>query len=185
MKIIKLQWLIALLPFLFLTGCVSMPPELAGHQEAVITDYHAWTSHLTTNSEVRLGGVIAGVSNLANKTRLEIVNLPIDKTGRPNLSVEPKGRFIAYVDGFLDPVSYSKGRLITVIGQTMTAEKGHIGDYKQTFPVMRVTGEHLWKVEERVIMDDLGPNFYRCRGFYCRHFEDSYYSEGRVIKTVK
>ncbi len=185
MYMMRWRSLLSLFPIVLLTACASLPPELASSDTAVITDYSTWTeTKPSADSEVRLGGVIAGISNQANSTRLEIVNLPIDKAGRPDISQEPQGRFVAYVKGFLDPVTYAPGRLVTLVGKTAASEQGKVGDYAYTFPTMKASGYHLWKVEQRVIMDDVGPYFYPCRGFYCRHFEkDS--NEGRVIQTVK
>ena len=184
MYVMRWRFLLIFLPIVLLTACASLPPELAANDTAVVTDYSTWTeTKPSAGSEVRLGGVIAGISNQANSTRLEIVNLPIDKAGRPDISQEPHGRFIAYVKGFIDPVTYAPDRLITLIGKTAANEQGKVGDYAYSFPVMKVTGYHLWKVEQRVIMD-VGPFFYPCRGYYCRHF-DRESNEGRVIQTVK
>lgn len=171
--------------FAMLTACASLPPQLASDQESVISDYTLWSQQDGhTERDVRLGGVIAQTTNLADRTRIEIVNLPIDASGRPNLAREPEGRFIGYVDGFLDPVTYSPGRLISVIGTTAPSERGNIGEYDYLFPVMKVNGYYLWRVEERIIVDDRGPYLFPCRNFHCRHMDD-YPRSGRVIQEVK
>lgn len=168
-----------------LTACASLPPELVSRNESVISDYVLWSQmEENAGSEVRLGGIIAQVTNLADKTRIEIVNVPIDQAGRPNLNREPQGRFVGYVDGFLDPVTYGPGRLITVIGTTAKPELGKVGEYESSFPVMKVDGYYLWRVEERIILDDVGPYSYPCRNFYCRGFDD-YPRSGRVLQEVK
>ncbi|MCG3759985.1 Slp family lipoprotein [Vibrio cincinnatiensis] len=168
-----------------LTACSSLPPQLASDQASVISDYAQW-SQMGENAEghVRLGGVIAQVTNLSDRTRIEIVNLPIDSLGRPNLSHEPQGRFVGYVDGFLDPVTFGPGRLISVIGTTDPLERGSVGEYDYLFPVMNIHGYYLWRVEERIIVDDMGPYLFPCRNFHCRHMDD-YPRSGRVIQEVK
>lgn len=138
-----------------LTACASLPPELATQSEQPITDYQQWlNSDPAQAQEVRLGGVITKVTNLKDKTRLEIVNLPISKAGRPSLDADPKGRFVAYVDGFLDPVAYANGRLITVAGQSMPPEQGKVGEYAYTFPVMKATGQRLWQIEKTTYIEN-------------------------------
>ncbi|EKO3617085.1 Slp family lipoprotein [Vibrio metschnikovii] len=168
-----------------LTACSSLPPTLATDNDALITDYHQWLAQPSdTVNEVRLGGVIAQVTNLVDRTRIEMVNLPIDKAGKPLLTDEPQGRFIGYIDGFVDPIAYGQGRLVTFIGTTAQPETGTVGEFEYTFPVMKVRGSHLWRVEERVVIDDITPYVFPCRSFYCRHVED-FPRSGRVIQEVK
>ncbi|MGT0150216.1 Slp family lipoprotein [Vibrio metschnikovii] len=83
----------------------------------MITDYHQWLAQPSdTVNEVRLGGVIAQVTNLVDRTRIEVVNLPIDKAGKPLLTDEPQGRFIGYIDGLSTRLLMVKVRLVTFIG---------------------------------------------------------------------
>lgn len=70
-----------------------------------------------------MGGVVANISNQKDRTRVELVNLPIDSAGRPNIHQEPQGRFVAYVPGFLDPITYGEGRLLTLYGTTAPSEQ--------------------------------------------------------------
>lgn len=177
--------IISALAALLLAACASLPPQLNAQSESVLTDYATWVqTDPAANHEVRLGGVIATVKNLADKTRLEVVNLPIDDAGRPSLTSEPQGRFVAYVNGFLDPVTFGEGRLITLVGNTATPEKGKVGDFDYQFPVMNANGYYLWQVTERVVVDDIGPYMFPCRSFYCDSFDD-FPRHGRVIQEVK
>lgn len=185
MKRFQIQSVIAALSALLLSACATLPVQLNAQSENLITDYASWSdSNPASGDEVRLGGVIASVTNLADQTRIEIVNLPIDSVGRPSLTSEPQGRFVAYVDGFLDPITYGQGRLITLIGNTASPEQGKVGEFEQMLPVMKATGYYLWKVTERVVIDDIGPYHYPCRNFYCRHY-DGFPRDGRVIQEVK
>ncbi|MCG6266518.1 Slp family lipoprotein [Vibrio furnissii] len=179
-----IQRVFVALTALLLSACASLPEELTATSDAVVTDYAAWTQlDPSQHHEVRLGGVIAKVTNLAHQTRVEVVNLPVDNAGRPSLTSEPQGRFVAYVKGFLDPVTYGEGRLITLVGTTGEPERGKVGDFEQLFPVMNAHGHYLWRVTERVVIDDTGPYLFPCRNFYCRHFDD-YPRNGRVIQEV-
>ncbi len=89
------------------------------------------------SEDVRLGGIIAKVDNFKDKTRLEIVNLPISKSGKPDIDEEPTGRFIAYFDGYLEPVAFSEGRLLTVVGKGAGEEEGKIGEHEYVFPIIK------------------------------------------------
>ena len=169
---------------LLLSACSSLPPQLVSDNPHVITQYDVWQSQPQKTQEVRLGGVIANVTNLTSKTRVEIVNLPINSAGKPDINQEPTGRFAAYFTGFIDPVTFAEGRLITVLGKAIGTEQADVGEFEYTFPVMAVQGHRLWRIEERVIIysgfDDFAPCF--GRGCY-----DTYSSprQGRVMKDVR
>ncbi|MFA0084547.1 starvation-inducible protein [Vibrio sp. 10N.286.49.C2] len=181
MKSIKM-WGALCLSFL-LTACGSLPDQLATTNENVVAQYQPVVD-ASDGIEVRLGGVIDTVTNLASRTRIEIVNLPIDKYGKPDIDQEPNGRFIAYVDGFVDPVTYSRGRLITVGGKKAGVERGKVGEFEADFPVINAYGQYLWRVEERLIINRHNSSFNSCWGYYC---DDFYYgpTQGRVVKEVK
>jgi outer membrane lipoprotein len=176
--------LFALFTSLLLTACSSLPENLNSSAENLITDYTAWNETVKNNTPVRLGGVVANVSNLAEKTRIEVVNLPINKSGKPDIGQEPSGRFVAYIDGFADPVTLSKGRLITLLGNTSDEELGKVGEYEYTFPVMEASGFHLWRIEERVIVNDFDSYLHPCTGLYCRSMRSST-KQGKVIQEVR
>lgn len=187
MKSFTLRHLFALSAVFVISACTSLPTELnASSEETVISDYKTWVESGTAQgSEVRLGGVIANITNLKDKTRIEVVNVPIDSVGRPSVKVEPQGRFVGYVNEFLDPVTFAEGRLVTLLGTTAEPETGKVGDFEHQYPVMTVKGYHLWRVEERIIMQDSGPYLYHhCLSYFCRD-RDGMYREGRVIQEVK
>lgn len=178
--------LFTLLVTIGLSACSSLPEELNASTEQVMTDYKTFAeSQGQVKEDVRLGGVIAQVDNLKDKTRLEIVNLPISKTGKPNIDKEPIGRFVVYMDGYLEPVSFSKGRLITVVGKSAGEEQGKIGEHPYIFPVIKGDSYRLWKIEERVRMHDTPTYLYPCYSINCRMMRNDFPQDGKVIKKVK
>ncbi|MBJ7019279.1 Slp family lipoprotein, partial [Vibrio cholerae] len=80
--------------------------------------------------------------------------------------------------------TYGEGRLLTLYGTTAPSEQGKVGDYEHTYPVMNAQGYHLWRVEERVQIDDIEPYMFPCRGFYCwpRTMSER---DGKIIQEVK
>ncbi|MCW8335124.1 Slp family lipoprotein [Vibrio sp. SCSIO 43135] len=174
-----------LVSVLLVSACSSLPQNLESESPNLISDYQQWLDSDSSNTlDVRLGGIIAKVTNLDDKTRLEVVNMPISSAGKPDLGTEPNGRFVAYVDGFLDPVAYAEGRLITVLGTSNGTEQAKVGEFEHQFPVMNARGVHLWRIQERVIVNDVGSYYFPCRGLYCRQTM-AFPSEGRVIQEVK
>ncbi|MBB1464365.1 Slp family lipoprotein [Vibrio sp. 10N.222.51.C8] len=165
-------------------GCSSLPEELNANSEQVVTDYQEWVNTVPDAGDVRLGGVIAKVTNLQDKTRVEVVNLPISSNGKPDIDAEPKGRFVGYIDGYVEPLSFAEGRLVTLVGTSSGTEDGTVGDYPYTFPVMNVYNQRLWQITERVVINDFAPTYYSCRSLHCRSFQTMPKS-GRVIQDVE
>ncbi|MCG9575753.1 Slp family lipoprotein [Vibrio tubiashii] len=178
------RFLCALAAVVLLSACSSLPENLKTETPDVVTSYQEWQPEAQANAEVRLGGLIADVKNLKDQTRIEVVNLPINSVGKPDINQEPQGRFVAYVDGFADPVTLSEGRLISLLGKSQGREQGKVGDYAYDFPVMKASGFHLWRIEERIIVHDFDSYLYPCRGLYC---SDVRYGtrQGKVIQEVK
>lgn len=177
-----LKYLIFFVVFVGVSGCVTMPPELSTNNPQVITNYQNWKPETHVGSDVRLGGVIADVKNQQSKTRIEIVNLPLSSSGKPDINRTPQGRYIAYLKGFVDPVTLVKGRLISVIGKSKAFEMTMVGEYQGQFPAMDVEGYHLWRVEEQVINRHIGSYLRPCHSVFC-HDDD--FDQERIIQVVK
>ncbi|MDG3087491.1 Slp family lipoprotein [Vibrio hannami] len=182
----SLRIITALFLATLLSACSSLPDQLASTNENLITDYGQWLAQdADMESEIRLGGMIANVTNLKDKTRIEIANMPISSAGKPNLKANPEGRFVAYFDGYLEPMTYSEGRLITVLGNSAGEEQGQVGEYDYKFRVLNASGSHLWRIEESVIVQDHGSYLSPCIDqLHCRSMRMSV-SKGRIVQEVK
>jgi outer membrane lipoprotein len=172
---------------LFLAGCSSLPKELTSSQTNTLIEYNAFVTAAQNdeNVEVRLGGVIARIDNLKDTTRIEIVNLPISSSGKPDLSQEPTGRFVVYLDGFIDPITYSVGRLVTVLGQSTGIEEANVGEFLYPFPVINGSALHLWQIQEYVMSNDIDMSYMPCTGARCFHQRSIESRRGKVVQEVK
>jgi outer membrane lipoprotein len=97
-----------------------------------------------TGSRVRWGGEILSVENLADETHIEILSYRLSKSGKPLESKKSRGRFIARMDGFLEPGDFPKQRLITVVGRVDEIIEKPVGEYPYTYPQVKVQSYHLW-----------------------------------------
>jgi len=131
---------------LLLGGCASGVPE-------PIRTGQPGTPQLTevrqdpsafVGERIRWGGTIAGVENREKVTRIQLVARKLAAEGQPRAGGRSKGRFLAEVEGFLDPAVYAEGRLLTVVGRLQEPETRPIGDYPYQFPVVRAESHHLW-----------------------------------------
>lgn len=110
-------------------------------------------------SRVRWGGVIAGVQNRPEDTWLDIVARPLEDGGRPETGGASLGRFIAVVDGFLDPAVYREGRQVTVSGTVERTLTRPIGEYPYRYVVVDAQTTKLW--EPRTETAYYPPYYYR------------------------
>ncbi|WP_299014639.1 Slp family lipoprotein [uncultured Photobacterium sp.] len=170
----------------FVVGCASVPESLQTQSENPITDYRQVVAEpaLAQGLEVRMGGIIAAITNQQHRTRIEIVSLPLTKDGRPMLDKKPQGRFVSYVDGFLEPLEYRPGRLLTVAGWVDGSEHGTVGEFNYTFPVIKVSGSQLWQIKQEILLDDFERNF-NCIGLRCPVTGYGFgYTRGEVTQRV-
>lgn len=96
-------------------------------------------------TRVRWGGTIANVANRESETWLEIVARDLQDNARPSESDRSHGRFIARVEGFLDPAIYSNDRQITVVGSIDGQRTRTIDEYEYEYPVVDVESYYLWE----------------------------------------
>jgi outer membrane lipoprotein len=90
------------------------------------------------------GGLIIATHNLQDRSELEVLAYPLDNRQRPDTTEKPLGRFLAEKTGYLEPVDYAGGRLVTLTGTVGAAKAGKIQDSEYTYPVVNVTAIHLW-----------------------------------------
>ncbi|MEW8622042.1 MAG: Slp family lipoprotein, partial [Candidatus Thiodiazotropha endolucinida] len=88
------------------------------------------------------------VENLAQETRIEILSRPLDDEGKPKDDSRSIGRFIARIEGYLEPEEYPKNREITITGNIVEVVQKPVGDYPYPYPVVEVEAYHLWPEEK-------------------------------------
>lgn len=95
---------------------------------------------------VRWGGAIASIENRRDETWIEIVERPLDTNGQPRDTDQSAGRFLARVQGFLDPAIFAPKRLVTAAGTLDGNSTRTIGEHPYTYPVVRADSIYLWPV---------------------------------------
>ncbi len=153
--------ILVLLLLVLTTACATQP---AGGQKTASGPTLAEAREhpdAANGKAVRWGGVIVEVHNEPARTRIEIVARPLDARGRPRDVDRSDGRFVAYVDGFLDPVVYASGREITIDGSIAGVEDGRIGEYPYRFVAVEARSHRLWKPRQPVEVRYLPDPLYR------------------------
>lgn len=99
----------------------------------------------------RWGGVVAEVENRPDNTLVEVIGKPLGFGSRPNETEEISGRFLARLEGFIDPASIPTQREITVVGPVVNTVTRSIGEYQYEYPVVAADAYYLW--DERLDRD--------------------------------
>lgn len=106
----------------------------------------------------RWGGSILSVDNGAGITEIEVLARPLTGDGAPRPEASPEGRFIARIQGFVDPAVYAADRRLTVVGRLVGIEERAVGDYPYRYPVIAVSARYLWPPEASAAPS--GPRLY-------------------------
>jgi outer membrane lipoprotein len=142
-----MRWL-AILHFLgvVLTGCATHIPQTVREPAPGDLSLAAVRQNLSSHrgQPVRWGGTIAAVENRQTETWIEIVGRELDGSGRPRETDHSEGRFVAQVQGFLDPAVYAVGRSVTVAGTVSDETSRPIGGYLYSYPVVSANLVYLW-----------------------------------------
>ncbi|MEI7037815.1 Slp family lipoprotein [Fulvimonas yonginensis] len=98
--------------------------------------------------QVIWGGRIVGVTNLADHSEVEILAYPLDRSQRPKANDSGSGRFIAVMPGYVEPLDYPAGGLMTVSGTLSGSRAGKVGEAGYVFPLVQVDQSHVWTADE-------------------------------------
>ncbi len=135
-----------------LTGCVGFPEQLEVADTNALVSYQqaASKAQQVEGKPIRWGGAIASIENKQQSTVLEVVYYPLTGYGRPIVDDESMGRYRVHINGFMDPMVYQVGRLMTFTGTLKGVEEGLVGEHNYVFPSVEGDNYYLWKKLQRV-----------------------------------
>lgn len=144
-----LSRLLAPLILLALAACAPAPiyktsPDLV----AAVPFQVASTPERYANGHVIWGGHIVAVHNLADRSEIEVLAFPLDSSQRPKVGDSGNGRFIAVMHGFVEPMDYPEGSLMTLTGTLAGTRAGKVGEADYVFPLVQVDQAHRWTRQE-------------------------------------
>ena len=128
-----------------LTGCAATPVFDISEVNTALTPQLVLKASVENLGRIALwGGTILDIQNLKDSTHIEILAYPLDSSQRPDLEDKPIGRFIVHNQGFLDPVSFSQGQSMSVLGKVGESQDATIGESSYLYPVIHAQQVHLW-----------------------------------------
>lgn len=132
-----------------LTACAPAPIyKTAGPTIDATPSAVAQTPERYVNAEVIWGGRIVAVRNLADHSEIELLAYALDSSQRPKVSDIGSGRFIVMMGGYVEPLDYPDGALMTVQGQLVGSRAGKVGEASYTFALVRALQSHVWTAAE-------------------------------------
>ncbi|MFA6230454.1 MAG: Slp family lipoprotein [Rhodanobacter sp.] len=134
---------------LSLVACAPAPIYKTTGTAAVATPAQvAQTPERFSNNVVVWGGRIVKVDVFSDHSEIELLAYPLDSSQRPKANDSGNGRFIAVVRGYLEPLSYPAGALMTIDGKLNGTRAGKVGEADYVFPLVDVSQSHVWTPEE-------------------------------------
>ncbi len=134
---------------LALAACAPAPIYPTTANTLAVPPYQvAQTPERYASAPVIWGGRIVRVDTLADHSEVQLLAYPLDSSQRPKPNDSGNGRFIAILPGFVEPLDYPSGALMTVSGQLQGSRAGQVGSANYVFPLVSVDQSHVWSADE-------------------------------------
>lgn len=98
--------------------------------------------------QVVWGGRVVALHNFTDHSEIEVLAYPLDSSQRPRVGQPATGRFIALMPGFVEPMNFPDGSLVTLHGTLVGTRGGNVGQAPYTFTVVRGAAVHRWTAAE-------------------------------------
>lgn len=150
MRISIILHMTVLVLLLLVAGCAHVMSE-AGLKSA---DRSVCFSEVKKNPEglvgkvVLVGGVIAGTRSSGDVIMLEVVQLDLLNNGVPDEYSSSGGRFLAISSELIDPLIYTPGKFVTIIGEVKGKRIQKIDGADYPFPLIAVRELRLFRASE-------------------------------------
>jgi len=104
---------------------------------------------------VVFGGKVLTARRQKDGTRIEILQLPLDRSARPGYDLtQSQGRFLALQQEFLDPATIPPGSRVTVTGAVSGSVTLSLDEVDYTYPVIDIEHVQVWSA-----LEDMDPRF--------------------------
>jgi outer membrane lipoprotein len=135
--------------FVTLAGCASTQEEKDAQAFTFLQVKAAPDSF--KGQSVVFGGKVLTARRQKDSTRIEILQLPLDRSLRPGYDLtQSQGRFIAVQREFLDPATLPPGTKITVTGEVSDSITLPLDETDYTYPVIDIKRVRVWAGSEDV-----------------------------------
>ena len=136
-----------------LSGCAHVvSKEMRDRAESGISpDLFFRNPDAFTGRVIILGGFIARtMTGEGGSSYIEVVQNPLDSSGRPADRDVSSGRFLIFSEGRIDSTIYSAGREVTVAGEVLGKKIMPINGTEYAYPVIKSEELHLIRERRRI-----------------------------------
>ena len=147
-SVVRLCFAIAL--YLPLVGCASSQQGEEGSSATPVTFLQIKAAPDSYRGQsVVFGGEVLSARRLKDATRIEILQLPLDRSGLPATDrTQSQGRFIAMHREFLDPATLPPGTRVTVTGEVTGSMTLPLDETEYTYPVIEARHIEVLPLQE-------------------------------------
>jgi outer membrane lipoprotein len=150
-----------------LAGCASMQEAGDGSdaQTPTLTFLQVKAAPNSFRGQsVVFGGKVLTARRQKDGTRIEVLQLPLDRSARPGYDLtQSQGRFLALQQEFLDPATIPPGTRVTVTGAVSGSVTLPLDEVDYTYPVIDIKHVQVWAASEDMatrIRPYMGPGPY-------------------------
>ena len=146
-------------------GCASMQEVGESPDAQALTFQQVKTAPDSVKGQAAVfGGNVLSGRRLKDGTRIEILQLPLDRSMRPGYDLtQSQGRFLAIQREFLDPATLPPGTRVTVTGEIDGSTTLPLDETDYTYPVINIKQLRVWNKSEDAaprIRPYMGPGPY-------------------------
>jgi len=136
-----------------LTGCASTQEAGDGSAAQTLTFLQVKAAPDSFKGQsVVFGGKVLTGRRQKDGTRIEILQLPLDRSMRPGYDLtQSQGRFVALQREFLDPATLPPGTRVTVTGEVSGSITLPLDETDYTYPVIDIKRVQVWAGSEDVV----------------------------------
>jgi outer membrane lipoprotein len=163
----RISMLVLLPTMMWLSSCASynvIPKDMQSQVDYTVsfTELHN-APHEYLGRTVVFGGEVLSAKRLKDGTRIEVLQLPLDKYQAPTYDrTASEGRFLAFEKEFLDPAKLPSGTRVTIVGDITGAMTQPLDETEYTFPTLDVKKLTVWPEVDR----SYARPYYPYRGLY-------------------
>jgi len=122
-----------------------------------------------------LGGEVLSAKRLKEGTRIEVLEIPLDRSLQPEMDrTMSRGRFIAVQKEFLDPATIPPGTRLTIVGEVTGSVADKLDETDYTYPMVEIKSLKVWPHGETFSRI---PYYYYPPSYYWRPY---YHTFGRI-----
>jgi outer membrane lipoprotein len=93
-----------------------------------------------------LGGAVLSAKRLKDGTRIEVLQLPLDRNQAPGWErTASEGRFLAIQRDFLDPATLPAGTRVTIVGEVLGATTLPLDETEYVYPTVEIKHLKVWQ----------------------------------------